>query len=187
VRGSRPRGGTDDDGPNASRLSRSRRHPGEPDGRFAPDFFPGHPEATYIPHTLPEQRFDAGEVETHYAVAGRDDQPALLLVPGQSESWWGTNPRCLSWPNGSRPSPSICAASGAPRERQAATRSTTWVTILSVSSTSSSGASPTSVGLRALLETSGKRQTKGEYPGLAAGPRRLSKWVMPHLPYLPST
>lgn len=74
-------------------------------GRFAHAYGPGHPEATYIPHTIPEQRFDTREVEINYAVAGRDDQPALLLIPGQSESWWGYE----SWLNGSRPSPSICA------------------------------------------------------------------------------
>ena len=61
-------------------------------GRFAQAYGPGHPEATYIPHTIPEQRFDTGVVEINYAVAGREDQPALLLIPGQSESWWGCEP-----------------------------------------------------------------------------------------------
>ena len=61
-------------------------------GRFAHAYGPGHTEATYIPHTIPEQRFDTGEVEINHAVAGRDDQPALLLIPGQSESWWGYEP-----------------------------------------------------------------------------------------------
>ncbi len=57
--------------------------------RFAHAFGPEHPEATYVPHAFPEQTFDAGEVELNYAFAGSDEKPALLLVPGQSESWWG--------------------------------------------------------------------------------------------------
>lgn len=58
-------------------------------GRFANAFGPDHPEATYVSHSLPEQRFDTGEVEINYAVAGSDTRPALLLIPGQTESWWG--------------------------------------------------------------------------------------------------
>lgn len=58
-------------------------------GRYAHAFGPDHAEATYVSHLLPEQTFDTGEVEFNYAVAGSDDKPALLLIPGQSESWWG--------------------------------------------------------------------------------------------------
>jgi pimeloyl-ACP methyl ester carboxylesterase len=58
-------------------------------GRFANAFGPDHPETTYISHSFPEQRFDTGEVEINYAVAGSDTHPALLLIPGQTESWWG--------------------------------------------------------------------------------------------------
>ena len=58
-------------------------------GRFAHAFGPDHPEVTYIAHAFPERTFDAGEVELNYAVAGSDSMPALLLIPGQSESWWG--------------------------------------------------------------------------------------------------
>ena len=36
-----------------------------------------------------EQLFDAGEVEINYATAGDASRPALLLIPGQTESWWG--------------------------------------------------------------------------------------------------
>lgn len=50
---------------------------------------PEHPDETYIEHGFPEQLFDTGEVELNYAVAGSPDRPALLLVPGQTESWWG--------------------------------------------------------------------------------------------------
>jgi pimeloyl-ACP methyl ester carboxylesterase len=57
--------------------------------RYANAFGPEHPEATYVPHALPEQLCDTGEVQLNYAVAGTPDKPALLLIPGQSESWWG--------------------------------------------------------------------------------------------------
>ena len=30
-----------------------------------------------------------GEVQLNHVVVGSDDKPALLLIPGQSESWWG--------------------------------------------------------------------------------------------------
>lgn len=58
-------------------------------GRFANTFGPQSPEATYVAHAFEERRFDAGEVQLNYAVAGGADQPALLLIPGQTESWWG--------------------------------------------------------------------------------------------------
>ena len=44
---------------------------------------------TFVPHAFPEQTVDLGEVRMNYAVAGDPDLPALLLIPGQSESWWG--------------------------------------------------------------------------------------------------
>ncbi len=40
-------------------------------------------------HDWPEHTIDLGEVTMNYAVAGSPDKPALLLIPGQSESWWG--------------------------------------------------------------------------------------------------
>lgn len=43
----------------------------------------------HVDHAYPEQRVDLGEVELNYAVAGDEAQPALLLIPGQTESWWG--------------------------------------------------------------------------------------------------
>jgi len=58
-------------------------------GRYANAFGPDKPEATYVPHAFPERLCDTGEVEVNYAVAGSPDRPALLLVPGQTESWWG--------------------------------------------------------------------------------------------------
>ena len=57
--------------------------------RFANAFGPDHPEATYVRHAFPEQLCDTGEVRMNYAVAGSPDKPALLLIPGQTESWWG--------------------------------------------------------------------------------------------------
>src|SRR5208282_5572306 len=53
--------------------------------RFGPD----NPSETYVPHAYPEQTFDTGEAAINYAVAGSPDKPALLLIPGQTESWWG--------------------------------------------------------------------------------------------------
>jgi pimeloyl-ACP methyl ester carboxylesterase len=53
--------------------------------RFGPD----HPSETYVPHAYPEKTIDTGEVTINYAVAGTPDKPAVLLIPGQTESWWG--------------------------------------------------------------------------------------------------
>ena len=58
-------------------------------GRYAHAFGPAHPEATYVAHAFPERLCDTGEVALNYAVAGDAKKPALLLVPGQTESWWG--------------------------------------------------------------------------------------------------
>jgi pimeloyl-ACP methyl ester carboxylesterase len=44
---------------------------------------------TFVPHAFTERIADLGEVRMNYAVAGDADRPALLLIPGQSESWWG--------------------------------------------------------------------------------------------------
>ena len=55
------------------------------DGKYGPHV----PEKTYIPHSYREQLFDTGEVMLNYAIAGGDQQPALVLIPGQTESWWG--------------------------------------------------------------------------------------------------
>jgi pimeloyl-ACP methyl ester carboxylesterase len=57
--------------------------------RFANAFGPEHPDATYVPHAFPERLCDTGEVRMNYAVAGAAEKPALLLIPGQTESWWG--------------------------------------------------------------------------------------------------
>lgn len=54
-------------------------------GRFGPH----NPDETYVPHRFPEQLADLGEVQMNFATVGHASKPALLLVPGQTESWWG--------------------------------------------------------------------------------------------------
>jgi len=50
---------------------------------------PHAPDVTYVDHAFPEHLVDLGEVSLGYATAGDRSAPALLLVPGQTESWWG--------------------------------------------------------------------------------------------------
>ncbi len=57
-------------------------------GRYARAFGPHAPD-TYVPHAFDEQLVDLGEVEMNHVVAGDPSSPALLLIPGQTESWWG--------------------------------------------------------------------------------------------------
>jgi pimeloyl-ACP methyl ester carboxylesterase len=54
-------------------------------GRYGPD----HEVATYVAHKFTEQLVDLGEVVMNYATTGSSSSPALLLLPGQTESWWG--------------------------------------------------------------------------------------------------
>ncbi|HUO89218.1 MAG TPA: alpha/beta hydrolase [Rhizomicrobium sp.] len=44
---------------------------------------------TFVPHAYAERFADLGEIQMNYAEAGSPDRPALLLIPGQTESWWG--------------------------------------------------------------------------------------------------
>ena len=44
---------------------------------------------TFVPHELEEHVVDLGEVRMNYVRVGNPDKPALLLIPGQTESWWG--------------------------------------------------------------------------------------------------
>jgi pimeloyl-ACP methyl ester carboxylesterase len=46
----------------------------------------------FVPHGFPEQLADLGEIRMNYATVGDPDRPALLLVPAQTESWWGYEP-----------------------------------------------------------------------------------------------
>jgi pimeloyl-ACP methyl ester carboxylesterase len=54
-------------------------------GRYGPHA----PDVTYVEHAFPEQLVDLGEIEMNFATAGDPSKPALLLIPGQTESWWG--------------------------------------------------------------------------------------------------
>ena len=50
---------------------------------------PHNPDETYVAHAFPERLVDLGEVQMNYAAVGGASSPALLLIPGQTESWWG--------------------------------------------------------------------------------------------------
>jgi len=58
-------------------------------GAFANAFGPHAPDATYVDHGQEELLFDTGEVTLNFVVAGSPELPPLLLIPGQTESWWG--------------------------------------------------------------------------------------------------
>lgn len=42
----------------------------------------------FVEHKYPEQSVDLGEVTMNYVVSGSPSNRALLLIPGQGESWW---------------------------------------------------------------------------------------------------
>jgi pimeloyl-ACP methyl ester carboxylesterase len=44
---------------------------------------------TFVPHKFEERLVDLGEIRMNYARVGNPSKPALLLIPGQTESWWG--------------------------------------------------------------------------------------------------
>lgn len=48
-----------------------------------------YPEQTFVKHDFPEHLADLGEIKMNYVVVGDASLPALLLIPGQTESWWG--------------------------------------------------------------------------------------------------
>jgi pimeloyl-ACP methyl ester carboxylesterase len=50
---------------------------------------PSGPGDVFVPHAFAEHLVDLGEVQMNYSVAGEADLPALVLIPGQTESWWG--------------------------------------------------------------------------------------------------
>ena len=43
----------------------------------------------FVAHAYEEHTIDLGEVVMNYVVSGQATAPALLLIPGQTESWWG--------------------------------------------------------------------------------------------------
>jgi pimeloyl-ACP methyl ester carboxylesterase len=44
---------------------------------------------TFVSHAYDERTVNLGEVVMNYAEVGSPANPALLLIPGQTESWWG--------------------------------------------------------------------------------------------------
>ncbi|NWJ74041.1 alpha/beta hydrolase [Pseudonocardia sp. ICBG1122] len=52
----------------------------------------GPDRSVFVEHGYRERQVDLGEVVLNYAEAGDPQRPALLLIPGQSESWWGYEP-----------------------------------------------------------------------------------------------
>lgn len=46
-------------------------------------------EIAYVEHAYQERTVDLGEVVMNHVMVGAPDRPALLLIPGQTESWWG--------------------------------------------------------------------------------------------------
>ena len=50
----------------------------------------GHPadRDVFVPHGFPEKQIDLGEITMNYVEAGSSDNPALLLLPEQTGSWW---------------------------------------------------------------------------------------------------
>lgn len=43
----------------------------------------------FVAHRYPEHLVDLGEIRMNYVVAGDPSTPAILLIPAQTESWWG--------------------------------------------------------------------------------------------------
>lgn len=54
-------------------------------GRYGPH----NAAETYVAHEIAEHLVDLGEITMNYAVLGDASARPLLLVPGQTESWWG--------------------------------------------------------------------------------------------------
>ena len=55
-------------------------------GRYGPH----NPDETYVAHAFAEQLVDLGEVADELRDrSATPSSPALLLIPGQTESWWG--------------------------------------------------------------------------------------------------
>lgn len=44
---------------------------------------------TFVKHAYEEHSVNLGEIVMNYAQSGSPSNPALLLIPGQTESWWG--------------------------------------------------------------------------------------------------
>jgi pimeloyl-ACP methyl ester carboxylesterase len=46
----------------------------------------------FVAHAFPEMQVDLGEITMNYVEAGSPDNPALLLLPEQTGSWWSYEP-----------------------------------------------------------------------------------------------
>ena len=111
--------------------------------RFGPDH-----HATYIPHAFAEQTIDTGEAVINYAMAGAADKPALLLIPGQTESWWGYEQAMAMLQSSSRSSPLTCAGKAGRAGPRDVTPSITSAMIWCVSLRLSSSGRCSSAGFR---------------------------------------
>jgi pimeloyl-ACP methyl ester carboxylesterase len=47
------------------------------------------PRDVFVKHAYEEHTVNLGEVAMNYVVSGSATSPALVLIPGQTESWWG--------------------------------------------------------------------------------------------------
>ena len=84
---------------------------------------------TFVAHDFDERSADLGEVVMNYAESGSPSKPALLLIPGQTESWWGYE-KAMALLAGDF---HVFAVKAAALGRPADTHSTTWATISSAS------------------------------------------------------
>ena len=50
---------------------------------------PAQRSDVFVKHAYQEHTVNLGEVVMNYVVSGQATSPALLLIPGQTESWWG--------------------------------------------------------------------------------------------------
>jgi len=50
---------------------------------------PAQRSEVFVKHAYQEHTVNLGEVVMNYVVSGQATSPALLLIPGQTESWWG--------------------------------------------------------------------------------------------------
>ena len=46
----------------------------------------------FVPHGYAERIVDLGEIRMNHVIVGDPSLPALLLIPSESESWWGYEP-----------------------------------------------------------------------------------------------
>jgi hypothetical protein len=50
---------------------------------------PAQRSELFVKHAYQEHTVNLGEVVMNYVVSGQATSPPLLLIPGQTESWWG--------------------------------------------------------------------------------------------------